>query len=245
MGQPGHGTMMEPDPLAENHAPGGPETAARPWGLIGHSTRSTGKPCTGGRTRRKYAACKGNSCRTRRAGTTRANLTAGNKSSSKTQQRPSLSESEPMPERRISAGMLARPEPGCSQWSGWNHGGGLSGKPGFQSPGLGEETGKRQLSRQIDSAVLHSQGQREGKAIGPTGTGRQTRTTGLRQTAERHLRGRFPGVQLRLSVWAWCEGSGLRPDLQPYVQDKTLNAQMNSWVFSVTFRTALRRKSSP
>ena len=32
---------------------------------------------------------------------------------------------------------------------------------------------------------------------------------------------------------------------KPYVQDKTLNAQMNSWVFSVTFRTALRRKSSP
>ena len=34
MGQPGHGTMMEPDPLAENHAPGGPETATNPWGVL-------------------------------------------------------------------------------------------------------------------------------------------------------------------------------------------------------------------
>jgi hypothetical protein len=34
MGKPGHGTTLEPDALAENHAPGGRETAIRPWGVL-------------------------------------------------------------------------------------------------------------------------------------------------------------------------------------------------------------------
>ena len=45
--------------------------------LIGHSSRRSGKPATWRRTRRKHAARKGNSCRTCRLGSTRANLTAG------------------------------------------------------------------------------------------------------------------------------------------------------------------------
>lgn len=33
-GKPGHGTTLEPETLAENHAPGGPKTATRPWGVL-------------------------------------------------------------------------------------------------------------------------------------------------------------------------------------------------------------------
>jgi hypothetical protein len=39
------------------------------WGVRPtHSTASTGEPCTSGRGRQSYAACKGNFNRTRRAG---------------------------------------------------------------------------------------------------------------------------------------------------------------------------------
>lgn len=34
MGKPGHGTTLQPDALAENHAPGGRETATNPWGVL-------------------------------------------------------------------------------------------------------------------------------------------------------------------------------------------------------------------
>jgi hypothetical protein len=34
MGKPGHGTTLEPDTLAENHAPGRPEMAKYPWGVL-------------------------------------------------------------------------------------------------------------------------------------------------------------------------------------------------------------------
>ncbi len=50
--------------------------------LIGHSRQRWGKPMTRRRTRREYAARTGNTCRTSRTGSPRANLTAGNSQSS-------------------------------------------------------------------------------------------------------------------------------------------------------------------
>ena len=47
------------------------------FGFI-HSTPRTGKPFTWGRDGQKYAACKGNQCRTCWIGFTLANLPAGN-----------------------------------------------------------------------------------------------------------------------------------------------------------------------
>jgi hypothetical protein len=34
MGKPGHGTILKPETLADSHAPGGPETAINPWGVL-------------------------------------------------------------------------------------------------------------------------------------------------------------------------------------------------------------------
>jgi hypothetical protein len=34
MGKLGYGTKPEPKVLLENHAPGGPETATSPWGVL-------------------------------------------------------------------------------------------------------------------------------------------------------------------------------------------------------------------
>jgi hypothetical protein len=64
------------------------------------------------------------------------------------------------------------------------------------------------------------------------------------------LAARSHGMSLRVCQ-AYLDASpryprrAVRPLGCAYVQDKTLNAQANSSDFSVKFRTALRRKSSP
>jgi hypothetical protein len=93
----GHERVMSPDTACARVAsssmerPGRPATAVCQGGVLsGLVVGGRGKPVTGRRTRREYAARTGNSCRTGRIGSTRANLTAGNSQSGEGEQTPSL-----------------------------------------------------------------------------------------------------------------------------------------------------------
>jgi hypothetical protein len=188
MGRLGNGAKLEPNTLLENHEPGGRETAICPWDVL------SGIVLGGGESPPHGEGPDGSTppvkeTRAGHGGLDKHEPTrlAGNSKSSKRKQRPSFSESISMPECRIVAGVLARPEQGRGQRRGWSHGGTVAGKPGGEYSGLGSETENRGLSCQTGTTLLYTEGQWERKAAGHSRVGGQTRTTRLRKVAECHL----------------------------------------------------------